>query len=57
MTSNVQKVHPYSPVALQNGGKLLYRGIGLKLADYITNQLFALVRGEPTTYSYNYVNK
>ena len=54
ITHNIEKVYPFVDSSLLNKGKLLYRGTGLKLADYVTNQLFALVKGESTTYSYSY---
>lgn len=54
VVSNVEKVHPYISKELKHGGKLLYRGTALKLANYVTNQLYGLVKGQETTYSYNY---
>jgi hypothetical protein len=50
LTSRIADVYPFITQKLTHN-KLAYRGTGFKLPNFENNQLFALVRGEPTTYS------
>lgn len=56
VTSQLAKVHPFLTDSLPNG-KIAYRGTAFKLVNFINHQLFALARGEPTTYSRSEVTK
>lgn len=49
LTSNIAQIYPFITSKLPHG-KVAYRGAGLKLSRYENNQLFALLKAEPTTY-------
>lgn len=55
-TTKVAQVAPFVTDKLPHG-KIAYRGLGLKLVNYINHQLFALARAEETTYSRNEITK
>jgi len=50
VTSQLAQVHPFLTDKLKHG-KIAYRGAGFKMVNFINHQLFALAKGEHTTYS------
>lgn len=56
VTSQLAQVHPFVTSSLPHG-KIAYRGAGFKTVNFINHQLFALAKGEPTTYTRSEVYK